>query len=40
MEDEEPDPKVVIKDMEGKMKKSAASVQESLSSLRVGRASP
>ena len=39
-EDETPDPQVVIKDAVQKMKKSVASVQESLSTLRVGRASP
>ena len=40
MEDEDPDPDAVISDAVEKMKKSIGSVQESLSTLRVGRASP
>jgi len=39
-DDDMPDPKPVINDAVDKMKKSVASVQENLSTLRVGRASP
>jgi len=39
-DDAEPDPGAVIKEAESKMKKSVASVQESLATLRVGRANP
>merc|ERR1719310_1306847 len=38
--DEDPDPEVVISDAVEKMKKSVKSVQDSLATLRVGRASP
>ena len=38
--DDEPDPLEVIEEAEEKMKKSLASVVESLATLRVGRASP
>jgi ribosome recycling factor len=40
LQEADPDPKAVISDAEQKMKKSVASVQDSLSTLRVGRASP
>jgi len=39
-EDTEPDPTAVIVDAEERMKKSVSNVQESLSTLRVGRANP
>ena len=39
-DDDEPDPGAVIKDAAGKMKKTISNVQESLATLRVGRASP
>jgi hypothetical protein len=38
--DDTPSPEPVLKDASDKMKKSLASVQENLSTLRVGRASP
>ena len=38
--DEDPDPGVVIKDANTKMKKTISNVQEQLATLRVGRASP
>lgn len=38
--DEEPDPKAEIKQATEKMKKTISSVQENLSTLRVGRATP
>ena len=40
MEDEDPDPDAVIKDAVDKFKKTIASTQESLMTLRVGRANP
>jgi len=40
LEDEDPDPGIVIEDAVGKMKKTIASVQDSLATLRVGRANP
>ena len=41
MEDgDEPDPKAVVSEATEKFKKSVASVQESLSTIRVGKASP
>ena len=39
-DDEEPDPKAVLKEAEEKMKKSVSTVSENLATLRVGRASP
>lgn len=39
-EEDTPDPKKVIKEAKDKMKKSVASVSDSLSTLRVGRANP
>jgi len=40
LEDDEPDPSEVLDELETKMKKSVASVSESLATLRVGRANP
>ena len=39
-QDDTPDPSVDIKDASDKMKKTIASVQENLATLRVGRATP
>jgi len=40
LEEDDPDPQAVIEDAVGKMKKTLGSVQDSLATLRVGRASP
>ena len=40
MQEEEPNPKVIIDEATEKLKKSVASVQESLSTIRVGKATP
>jgi len=40
MADEEPDPKDVINEAEDKFKKSVSNVQEALSTIRVGKATP